>query len=63
MQLSEGQFKILSQYFADISKILVASVVVGFFLPSAAGQISIPVFIVGSVMAFVTLVASINIFK
>lgn len=61
MQFNVGQLDALSKYFADVSKILVGSAVIGFFIPTGAGQIGLPIFIGGAVAAFICLYASIKL--
>ena len=62
MRFTQDQLDILSKYFADLSKILVASAVIGFFVPSGA-IITLPVFIGGTVAAIGCLVFSIQLIK
>lgn len=63
MGLSKAQVSILSAYLADISKILFASTVLGFFVPSVAGPISLLTFGVGSAIAVLCLLVSIDIMQ
>ena len=63
MKLSKDQIDILSKYFADLSKILVASTVIGFFAPVGEILITIPVFIGGFLTALGFLVFSIVILR
>ena len=63
MKWNEGQFDLLSHYFADISKILFASVVLGFLVPIGVGPITLPIFFIGSGVAIVCLVLSIHLRK
>jgi len=63
MQFTKNQIDALSKYFADLSKILIASTVIGFFIPTGAGPITIPVFITGTFVALLTLFASIRLAK
>jgi len=63
MKLSKEQIDVLSKYFSDISKILVASTVVGFFVPSQEMLITFPVFAIGSISAFACLAFSIKLTK
>jgi len=51
MSLSPNQTGALARYFADISKIIVASSVVGFFVPVGSDNITIPVFVGGFIAA------------
>lgn len=61
MRLSDNQIKTLSSYLADVSKILMGSVVIGFFIPTYSGVITIPVFIFGTVATVVCLLASVSL--
>jgi len=61
MRFSESQVDLLAKYLSDISKILFASTVVGFFLPTAAGEITIPVFVLGSIVTATSLAFSIRL--
>ena len=60
MRLNSGQIRILSGYFSDVSKILVGSAVVGFFVPIGTGQITLPIFIGGTIAAFICLLLGIK---
>lgn len=51
----------LSSYLADLSKILMGSVVVGFFIPTSVGIITIPVFMFGTAAAIIFLLTSISL--
>ncbi len=61
MRLSKEQLDLLSKYLSDISKILVASTVVGFFVPAEQTLVTFPVFAMGSISAFVCLAFSIQL--
>lgn len=63
MKLNQEQVVTLSKYLADISKILVASAVIGFFIPPESGPIALATFIIGSFTALVFLTLSITILK
>lgn len=63
MNLTDSQINVLSSYLADVSKILIGSVVIGFFLPTSTGAITIPVFMTGSMIAVATLWVSIIIIR
>jgi hypothetical protein len=63
MKLNKAQLDILSRYFSDISKILVASTMLGFFVPTGVGPITITVFLVGSMIAIGFLVISVRLTK
>ncbi|OGZ97057.1 MAG: hypothetical protein A3J10_03205 [Candidatus Sungbacteria bacterium RIFCSPLOWO2_02_FULL_54_10] len=47
MYLDHQQIETLSKYFGDASKLLVGSVVIGFFIPNEAEPLSLPVFFSG----------------
>lgn len=61
MGFNEKQLGSLSRYLSDLSKILVASTVIGFFVPTTG--ITLPVFIFGFVSAMLSLLASIELIK
>lgn len=63
MGLNNRQLGELATYFTDVSKILVGSSVVGFFIPSGVGPISLPVFLGGSVAAVILLCAGLILAK
>ena len=63
MKLDQDQLTLLSHYFADISKVIVASVVIGFFVPIGVGPITLPVFAVGTLVAVSFLILSIRFVK
>ena len=59
MTLNKEQVDTVSRYFSDISKILFASTVIGFFIPTGAGPITFSIFFTGAAIATGTLAASI----
>ena len=61
MHFSQKQIDIISRYLGDVSKILLASVVIGFFIPGSIGPISVPVFLVGSATAVICLILSVKL--
>jgi len=63
MGLNKEQMGILSAYLSDVSKILFASTVLGFFVPSVAGSVSLLTFGVGSAIAVLCLLVSIDIMQ
>ena len=63
MKFNRNQLEALSKYFADLSKILVASAVIGFFIPSREAIITLPVFSFGALVAVLCLVLSVNLLK
>lgn len=63
MNLNKEQVDVLSKYFADISKIIVASTVIGFFIPTGIGLVTFPVFAMGLISAIACLVFSLQLNK
>lgn len=63
MSFSKDQTDLISKYLSDLSKILVASVVIGFFIPTSAGPITLPVFLSGTMTALVCLILSVRLAK
>ena len=61
MGFTSGQNDTLSKYFSDVSKILVGSAVVGFFVPTGVGPITTQVFVGGTAIAIVFLLISIKL--
>ena len=61
MKFSGKQINLLAKYLSDVSKILFASTVVGFFLPTTDGSITIPVFVLGSVVTATSLAFSVRL--
>lgn len=62
-KIAKLQFEILSKYFVDLSKILFASAVVGFFIPNYSGQVSLLTFVLGSIFSAGFLVLGVMISK
>jgi hypothetical protein len=60
MTLTKSQLSLLSQYFADLSKILFGSTVVGYFIPGA-GLVTPPVFLSGVIVGVVCLLISLDL--
>lgn len=62
MKLRKEQIDILSNYFADISKVVVASSAIGFFIPTNSGPVSVKVAIFGLVagIAFILLAVALK---
>lgn len=53
----KSQIKLLSGLISDLGKIIFASIVIGFFVPGIAGEITLPVFVFGvfaSIVCFAT---------
>ena len=64
MSFNKEQINNISKYFSDLSKILFASVIIGYFVPSALGPIiTLPVLVGSSIVAVVCVVLSINMLK
>ncbi len=63
MGLNKEQIGVLSAYLSDMSKILFASTVLGFFVPSIAGPVSLLTFGVGSAIALLCLLVSIDVMR
>ena len=63
MNLDYKQLGVISKYFSDISKILFASTVLGFLIPSESLNISLSVFVGGSIMTVLSIVFSVSIIK
>lgn len=59
MEFNERQTDLLAKYFADLSKILVASTVIVFFVPTGVGPITITVFLGGFISAIGFLIFSV----
>ena len=63
MKLNKEQIETLSKYFADMSKIIAASSVIGFFIPPANIPVTIQTFIFGFSLAVISLILSIYLLK
>ena len=61
MRLSKEQLDILAKYFSDISKILVISTVIGFFVPVGQGLVTFPMFAMGLTSAVACLAFSLQL--
>ncbi len=62
-KLNKIQIESISEFFADLAKILFGSAVVGFFVPGFAGNVSIPTFVVGSLLSAGLFISSVIILK
>lgn len=60
--LNKLQLEAVSRFFADLAKILFASAVIGFFIPTAS-VVTLPVFIFGGVLAMSLFISSVAILK
>lgn len=63
LKFNEKQCELISNLFIDIVKILIGSVVVGFFIPDLIGKISINNFIYACISIAIFLVSSILLLK
>jgi len=63
MKFLDSQLESISKYLLDISKIVFASSVVGFFFPSTSNTITTPTFIFGTLATVGTLVFGLAILK
>jgi hypothetical protein len=61
MRLTKSQESLLSQYFADLSKILFGSTVIGYFLPNTADLITPSAFLAGVIVGLVCLLISLDL--
>jgi len=59
--LSTNQTQVLSHYCADISKIIIASSVIGFFIPAGPAQVTVPIFVGGLIAASCFLLFSVTL--
>lgn len=60
--LADTQLDRLAEYFLDLSKLLVASVIVGFFVPGSTGEkIDAATFLAGTLLALIGLVFGIRL--
>jgi len=63
LHLSKVQLDAVSKYLADISKLIFAGTVLGFFVPIGPQPITISVFIIGIVLTAVSFFFSITLAK
>ena len=63
MQLNKEQTTILAGYFSDLSKILLSSLVIGFFIPATSGPITVSVLVGGTIVGVSFIAFSIFISK
>lgn len=61
MKLAREQVDVLSGYFADISKVIAASTVIGFFLPTSSGQITFQTAAIGVGIAVTFIIVAVAI--
>jgi len=62
-KLNRIQVESISNFFADLAKIVVGSAVVGFFVPGFGGDISTPIFISGTIISTGLFVLSVIVLK
>ena len=60
-RLTHSQLTLLSQYFADISKILFGASVVGYFFPTSAVPVTLTALFMGSLTAAACLLYAVRI--
>jgi len=63
IRLNFHQLDLLSRYFADLSKILIASTVIAYFVPTGIGPITISMFLIGAITAGGFIVLSVQLAK
>lgn len=62
-RLNQAQIKSVSKFFSDLAKILFASAVVGFFIPSSSINVTTNALVVGSFFALSFFIISVTILK
>ncbi len=62
-KLNKEQVESISKFFGDVSKLLIASVVIGFFMPNVAGSVDVITFVGGSILAMVLFTVSVIMLK
>ena len=63
LKLTTSRLEILAKYFVDLSKILFASAIVGFFIPGFSEKVDLSTFVFGSVIALGFLVLGVLIIE
>ncbi|OGC13320.1 hypothetical protein A3J90_08105 [candidate division WOR-1 bacterium RIFOXYC2_FULL_37_10] len=61
--LDKKEFKVLGNFFLDSSKLIFASLVIGVFVPSAAGKVPWLTFLLGIVMTTLFLAIAVKLSK
>lgn len=61
--LTDNQLNAVAKYLGDISRVVVASAVVNFFIPTVDSAVSLPTFIIGSIFAVAFFVGSVILTK
>jgi len=60
MILNKEQIDTTSKYFSDISKVLFASIVIGYFIHSESVSVTLPAFVFGSIISVASFLFSIK---
>ena len=63
MQMNRTQIELVAKYFSDLSKILVASTVVAYFVPGSGEVVTLQIFVAGAIIAAMMLWVSIGLLK
>lgn len=63
VKLTSNQLDAVAKYLADISKLVFAATVLGFFLRTGDIPVTVTTFVMGSVVALTTFVSSIYLVK
>lgn len=63
LKFNREQLESISKYFIDLSKILFASSVVGFFIPAAQVEVTIPTFIIGAPLSLIFLIIGVRVLR
>ena len=61
MSLTKSQASLLSHYFADLSKILFGSTVVGYVIPNTTDYVTPAAFLAGVIVGLVCLLISVDL--
>ena len=59
MNLNKYQNSIIAKYFSDMSKIVFASAVLGYLIPSDIIEITLTVFVIGTIISALSFVFSV----
>jgi len=63
MKLDQEQIRTISKYFSDLSKIVFASAVLGFIIPTESLKITLTIFVLGSIATISFIFFSVIIIK
>ncbi len=63
MRLNRYQIELVSKYFADLSKIIIASVVIVYFVPAQGAVVTPLVFLVSIVVAISCILIGVSLSK